>query len=246
MGTPAYGAENHVMKAPSRQVNVITLTQPKAVRCLTDEHVPKKPHFRKKLSFVYCRKPEKDLHVMCELTQRRQNSRDKFCQKGKKLSIDLDQIDKNILELVQNDASLSVADIADKVGLSSSPCWRRIKRMEEQGVIQRRVTVLDRHALGLNFEVVASVKLQLPTRENLEKFEAAIDSWPEVVDCMTVTGAVDYIIRVLTLDMHTYDDFLRDKLLSLGLVSDVQSRIIVRVAKRTTAVPLSLIEDQSN
>ena len=141
------------------------------------------------------------------------------------LSVELDQIDKNILELVQNDASLSVADIAEKVGLSSSPCWRRIKRMEEQGVIQRRVTVLDRNALGLNFEVVASVKLQLPNRENLEQFEKAIEGWPEVVECMTVTGAVDYIIRVLTLDMHAYDDFLRDKLLSLGLVSDVQSRI---------------------
>jgi DNA-binding Lrp family transcriptional regulator len=162
---------------------------------------------------------------------------------GKMLSVELDQIDKNILELVQNDASLSVADIAEKVGLSSSPCWRRIKRMEEQGVIQRRVTVLDRNALGLNFEVVASVKLQLPNRENLEQFEKAIEGWPEVVECMTVTGAVDYIIRVLTLDMHAYDDFLRDKLMSLGLVSDVQSRIIVRVSKRTTAVPLSLVED---
>jgi Lrp/AsnC family transcriptional regulator len=159
------------------------------------------------------------------------------------LSIDLDQIDKKILELIQNDASLSVAEIAEKVGLSSSPCWRRIKRMEEQGVIQRRVTVLDRSALGLNFEVVASVKLGLPTRDNLEQFEAAVEGWPEVVECMTVTGAVDYIIRVLTIDMHTYDDFLRDKLLSLGLVSDVQSRIIVRVSKRTTAIPLGLIED---
>ncbi|MFC6196913.1 Lrp/AsnC family transcriptional regulator [Ponticaulis profundi] len=162
------------------------------------------------------------------------------------LSVDLDLIDKKILELIQHDASLSVADIADRVGLSSSPCWRRIKRMEEQGVIQRRVTVLDRHALGLNFEVVASVKLQLPTRENLEKFESAIDGWSEVVECMTVTGAVDYIIRVLTLDMQAYDDFLRDKLLSLGLVSDVQSRIIVNVSKRTTAVPLALVEETNS
>ena len=162
------------------------------------------------------------------------------------LSVDLDLIDKKILELIQNDASLSVAEIAEKVGLSSSPCWRRIKHMEEQGVIQRRVTVLDKNALGLNFEVVASVKLELPTRDNLEKFESAVDGWPEVVECMTVTGAVDYIIRVLTIDMHTYDDFLRDKLLSLGLVSDVQSRIIVRVAKRTTAVPLSLVEEKDS
>ncbi len=157
------------------------------------------------------------------------------------MSFDLDSIDIRILRLIQEDAGLSVAEIADQVGLSSSPCWRRIKRLEEQGVIEKRVTLLSRAALGLNFEVVASVKLQLPSRENLEKFEAAIAEWPEVIECMTVTGAVDYVIRVLTTDMLAYDDFLRDKLLSLGMVSDVQSRIIMRVAKRTTAAPISLI-----
>ena len=156
------------------------------------------------------------------------------------MSADLDPIDMRILDLIQEDASLSVADIADKVGLSSSPCWRRIKRMEETGVIARRVTLLDPHALGLGFEVMASIKLQLPTRENLDKFEAAVAAMPEVVDCATVTGAVDYMIRIVTTDMQAYDDFLRDNLLSLGLVSDVQSRIVIRVAKRTTAVPLKL------
>ena len=159
------------------------------------------------------------------------------------MSIDLDIIDKKILELIQNDAGLSVADIAEKVGLSSSPCWRRIKRMEEQEIILRRVTILDRKSLGLTFEVLASVKLELPTRQNLETFEAALKEWPEVIECMTVTGAVDYMIRVLTVDMHAYDDFLRDKLLSVGLVSDVQSRIVMRTAKSTTAVPLSLVEE---
>jgi DNA-binding Lrp family transcriptional regulator len=152
----------------------------------------------------------------------------------------LDAIDVRILDLIQADASLSVADIADKVGLSSSPCWRRIKRLEELGVIIGRVTLLDRERLGLNFEVIASVKLQLPTRDNLERFEAAVADWPEVVDCATVTGAVDYMLRIITTDMHAYDDFLRDKILSLGLVSDVQSRIVIRVAKRTTAAPLKL------
>jgi Lrp/AsnC family transcriptional regulator len=152
----------------------------------------------------------------------------------------LDAIDVRILDLIQADASLSVADIADRVGLSSSPCWRRIKRLEELGVIIGRVTLLDRERLGLNFEVIASVKLQLPTRDNLERFEAAVADWPEVVDCATVTGAVDYMLRIITTDMHAYDDFLRDKILSLGLVSDVQSRIVIRVAKRTTAAPLKL------
>lgn len=153
--------------------------------------------------------------------------------------LELDYVDFRILELIQEDAALSVAEIADRIGLSSSPCWRRIKRLEEIGVAKKRVTLLDREALGLDFEVIASVKLSLPNRENLEKFEAAVEEWPEVVDCATVTGAVDYMIRVVTSDMHAYDGFLRDKLLGLGLVSDVQSRIVINVSKRTTAIPLS-------
>ncbi len=153
----------------------------------------------------------------------------------------LDAIDTKILELIQTDAALSVAEIAERVGLSSSPCWRRIKRLEEAGIITRRVTLLDTRKLGLDFEVVANVKLALPSRDNLDAFERLVQDWPEVVDCMTVTGAVDYIIHVITTDMHAYDDFLRDKLLGSALVSDVQSRIIIRVAKRTTAAPLSLV-----
>jgi DNA-binding Lrp family transcriptional regulator len=153
----------------------------------------------------------------------------------------IDAIDAKILDLIQRDAALSVAELADRVGLSSSPCWRRIKRMEEQGIIDKRVTLLNHEKLGLNFSVVANVKLQLPSRENLEKFEQAVRRWPEVIECMTVTGAVDYVMRVVTTDMHAYDNFLRDKILALGLVSDIQSRIIVNVCKRTTAAPLGLV-----
>lgn len=157
------------------------------------------------------------------------------------MSEELDAIDLKILDLLQQDSSLSIADIAEKVGLSSSPCWRRIERLKKTGVIVRQVTLLDPEKLGLSFEVFASVKLQLPSRENLEKFEQAMAQWPEVVDCATVTGTVDYMLRIVTRDMHAYDDFLRDKMLALGLVSDVQSRILMRVAKRTTATPLGLV-----
>jgi len=157
------------------------------------------------------------------------------------LSEELDAVDTRILDLLQRDASLSIAEIADQVGLSSSPAWRRIERLKKAGVILRQVTLLDQEKLGLTFEVLASVKLQLPSRENLEKFERAIASWPEVVECSTVTGAVDYMLRIVTRDMHAYDDFLRDKMLALGLVSDVQSRIVMRVTKRTTAAPLELV-----
>ena len=157
---------------------------------------------------------------------------------------DIDTIDARILDIIQHDASLSVADIADRVGLSSSPCWHRIKRMEEAGFITGRVTLLDNFALGLNFEVMASVKLALPSRANLEAFESIVQNWSEVIECMTVTGAVDYMIHVVTTDMHAYDNFLRDKLLGSALVSDVQSRIVVRVSKRTTALPLGLVSDR--
>lgn len=160
------------------------------------------------------------------------------------MSEELDAIDAKILELLQDNASLSIADIAERVGLSSSPCWRRIERLKKSGVIIRQVTLLDHEKLGLTFEVFATVKLQMPTRENLDKFETAIAVWPEVVECATVTGAVDYMLRVVTRDMHAYDDFLRDKMLALGLVADVQSRIVMRVPKRTTAAPLELIADR--
>ncbi len=157
------------------------------------------------------------------------------------MSVELDAIDVRILELLQEDAALSIAEIAERVGLSSSPAWRRIERLKKAGVILKQVTLLDCRKLGLTFEVFASVKLQLPSRENLETFETAVADWPEVVECATVTGAVDYMLRVVTRDMHAYDDFLRDKMLALGLVSDVQSRIVMRVPKRTTAAPLDLM-----
>ena len=156
------------------------------------------------------------------------------------LTLSLDATDAKILELIQEDAGLSVAEVAERVGLSSSPCWRRIKRMEEAGVIRGRVTLLDRERLGLGFEVYATLKLSLPTKDNLESFEAAVRGWPEVVQCATVTGGEDYVLRIITRDMHAFDDFLRDKILSLGLVSNVQSRIVMRSVKNSTAVPLGL------
>jgi DNA-binding Lrp family transcriptional regulator len=157
------------------------------------------------------------------------------------LSDRLDAVDARILDLIQHDAALSVAEIADQVGLSSSPCWRRIKRLEEDGVIQRRVTVLDREKLGLDFEVYCTVKLSLPTRENLEVFEQSVKRWPEVVQCATVTGAADYELRIVTRDMHAFDSFLRDRILALGLVSNIESRIVIRSVKNSTAVPLGLV-----
>ena len=153
----------------------------------------------------------------------------------------IDAIDAHILTVIQDDAGLSVAEVAEQVGLSSSPCWRRIKRMEEAGIIQGRATLLDREKLGLGFEVYATLKLSLPTKDNLDTFEAAVAGWPEVVQCATVTGEADYVMRIITRDMHAFDDFLRDQVLSLGLVSNVQSRIVMRSVKNSPAIPLGLV-----
>ncbi len=153
----------------------------------------------------------------------------------------IDGIDAKILHYIQSNAALSVADIADKVGLSSSPCWRRIKRLEEIGVIKQRVTILDRAKVGLDFEVFIAVKLALPNRDNMEKFEKAVSTMPEVVQCATVTGAVDFMLRIVTKDMHAYEDFLRGTLLGIDLISDVQSRIVLRQSKNSSALPLNLI-----
>ena len=157
------------------------------------------------------------------------------------LSEVLDAVDAKILDLIQHDAGLSVAEIAERVGLSSSPCWRRIKRLEDDGTIQRRVTILDREKLGLGFEVYCTVKLSLPTKDNLDSFETAIGKLAEVVQCATVTGSADYELRIVTRDMHAFDDFLREKILGLGLVSNIESRIVIRSVKHTTAAPLGLI-----
>lgn len=152
-----------------------------------------------------------------------------------------DSIDAKILGIIQADAALSVAQVAEAVGLSSSPCWRRIKRMEEAGLILRRVTILDREKLGLDFEVYCAVKLSLPSKANLDTFDKAVQAWTEVVECATVTGSADYQLRIVTRDMKAFDEFLREKVLSLGLVSNIESRIVIRPVKTSTAVPLNLV-----
>ena len=155
-----------------------------------------------------------------------------------------DEIDAQILSLIQNDATLTVADIAAKVGLSTSPCWRRIKRLEEIGIIRDRVTLLDRQKLGLDFEVFTAIKLSLPNKDNIRKFELAVADMPEVMQCATVTGAVDFMLRIVTKDMHSYEDFLREELLAIDVISDVQSRIVLRESKGSHRLPLHLIDDK--
>ncbi|WP_319773044.1 Lrp/AsnC family transcriptional regulator [Breoghania sp.] len=150
----------------------------------------------------------------------------------------LDPSDIRVLQILQRDASQSIADIAREAGMSQTPCWRRIKKLKDNGVIRQIAAVVDREAVGLNFVSYAFVKLALPSRDNMEEFDRLVNHWPEVVTCERITGAVDYLIKVVTDDIKTYDDFLRLKLLDNTLVSDVQSRIVVSTVKDTVALPL--------
>ena len=155
----------------------------------------------------------------------------------------LDSIDGKILGVLQNDASLSSAQVAERVGLSASPCWRRIQRLERVGVIRARVALLDPERLGLSVVVFASVKLSAHGRQALPQFEEAIRKYPQVMECYTVSGGVDYLLRVLTPDIHSYEAFLRDELLQLPTVAEVHSRIAITQVKYTTAVPLDALPE---
>ncbi len=131
-----------------------------------------------------------------------------------------------------------MAELAERVGLSTSPCWRRVKRMQESGLIKGQSAQLERQSLGLGFVVYAFIKLATPTRDALNKFETIMGTWPEIMLCECMTGAADYLIKVVTTDVQGYDRFLRDRLLATEMVADVQSRIVVRTVKETTRLPL--------
>lgn len=152
--------------------------------------------------------------------------------------ISLDSGDIRILRELQRDASRPVAEIAKSVGMSQTPCWRRIKRLKDAGVIRQTVALLDRRLLGLDFVAYAFVKLALPSRANMEAFDRLVATWPEVQFCERVTGAVDYLIKVVVEDMSAYDEFLRYRLLDQEMVSDVQSRIVIATSKDTTELPV--------
>lgn len=152
--------------------------------------------------------------------------------------VSLDPVERRILSAIQEDATLPLAALSARAGLSQTACWRRLKRLRSLGVVRAECAVLDRTALGLDFVAYTAVKLALPDRANMAAFERAVEGWPEVVLCEKITGAVDYLIKVVCRDIHDYDDFLRDRLMALGLVADSQSRVVVATVKERTALPI--------
>lgn len=155
------------------------------------------------------------------------------------MQIELSQNDVRILQLLQTDASLSSAQIAEKVGLSQSPCWRRISRLEQAGVIKRKVAVLDHQKLGMEVVVFVNISLTTHGRQNLAAFEKEVRLFPEVLECYTVTGQMDYLLKIVTRDIQHYESFIRNQLMTLPMIREMHSTIAVTEIKDTTELPLS-------
>lgn len=152
-----------------------------------------------------------------------------------------DKTDRRILELIQADASLSASEIAEQVNLSQPPCWRRIKRLEDEGYIDRRVAMLNRKNLGLNVVLYTEVKLTANGRHSIKEFEEKIRSFPEVTECYVMLGRVDFLLRIVTRDVESYETFFRDHLSQLPGVQDINSSVALSEVKYTTELPLELI-----
>ncbi len=150
----------------------------------------------------------------------------------------LGAIDRKILRLLQHNGDLTAAEVAEKVELSQSPCWRRIHRMQEDGLIERKVALLNPRLLGLSMTVFVNIKLSAHGRSNLEEFEQAIVGYPEVLECYTMAGGSDYLLKVVAKDIAAYERFLRDQLLQRPHVQEAHSNIAMSEVKRTTELPL--------
>lgn len=149
----------------------------------------------------------------------------------------LDSTDRHILSLLQADATLSVQAIADKVNLTTSPCWRRIQLLEEQGYIQRRVALLSREKLDLGVDVFVSIRTDQHNDQWLNEFATALQALPEVMEAYRMSGDVDYLLRVVVRDIKAFDHFYK-RLVSSVKLADVSSSFAMENLKYTTALPL--------
>lgn len=157
----------------------------------------------------------------------------------KNIMIDLDRIDKKILQTLQENAKISNLELADSVGLSPTPCARRVKQLEEAGYIERSITVLNQEKLGLPLTVYIGISMQRHTPEQFEIFETAVKTFPEVVSCSVVTGRVeDYLLRVVVRDMKHYEEFLLGRLNRIKGVDSVHSSFVLRDVVRLGLLPI--------
>jgi Lrp/AsnC family transcriptional regulator, leucine-responsive regulatory protein len=151
---------------------------------------------------------------------------------------DLDAIDRKILTLLQADGRLTMQELADRAGLSPSPCHRRVKILEEKGVITRYIAMVDQRAVGLPVSIFISIKLARQREEDLDRFAKAIQGWSEVLECYLMTGHRDYLLRVVVADLAAYERFLKQKLTRLEGISSIESSFALDQIKYSIALPV--------
>ena len=149
----------------------------------------------------------------------------------------MDEMDLRILRILQEDSSLSVSHVARQVGLSASPCWKRINRMQKEGVIKRQTAILDAHRLGLGLIVFVSIKTGEHSTGWLEEFSKTVVAMPEVMEFHRMAGEVDYMLKLIVSDMEAFDEFYK-RLIGTTALSDVTSRFSMETIKETTALPI--------
>ena len=151
----------------------------------------------------------------------------------------LDRIDLQLLDALQHDGSLSIAQLGERVGLSSTPCWKRVKRLEDEGYLERRVAIVNRKKVGLPITVFVSLRIARHDERWLAKFAAAVTALPEVQEFHRMSGDVDYLLKVVTTSIEGYDTFYK-KLIRVGELSGVSSAFSMEQIKCSTALPLAL------
>jgi len=150
----------------------------------------------------------------------------------------MDHFDLQILHELQADAEISMQELGERVGLSHTPCWRRVKKLEDAGVIRRRVTLLDPERLSLSVNVFVQVSLGVQREGALNDFEAAVQKIPEIVECYTISGDRDFLLRVVVEDVSAYERLLKTTLVHLPEVANMSSTFALRQVKYTTELPL--------
>lgn len=151
----------------------------------------------------------------------------------------LDDIDRKILAVLQADGRISLADLSAKVGLSPSPCLRRIRALERDGIISRYVAVLDQDKVGLPVSVFVSIKLESQREQALERFNKAIAKWPEVLEGYLMTGPRDYLLRVVVADLSAYERFLKQKLTKVDGIASIESSFALEQVKYSHVLPIA-------
>ena len=151
---------------------------------------------------------------------------------------ELSAVDIRILEQIQKDSSLSTSDLADRVGLSQSPCWRRLQRLKDEGYVRGEVALVDRARLGTTLLIFANLKMQTLTDEKRAEFMRKVENTPEILECHTLFGDMDVMIKVLAPSLDWYQKFIFSVILKLPGVIDIQSTVTLTEIKSTTALPL--------